>query len=312
MNWTEITLRCAVDAEEIASEWLREMGSESLVIQDARDVESLREDDADFDGLTDPQPQESLQGIVVIQAFFEGDCRDEKQRDLIRRQREMVARDSKFAEITFDTCLIEDQDWNQTFKSSIKAFRIGERFWIRPTWDEGEVDPSDLLITIDPGMAFGTGTHETTTLCIEGLEKTLKAGDCVLDMGTGTGILSIAACRLGASRVVGIDIDEKAIQIARENSEANGVLERVVITSQPVSEAIQEPVDGIVVNIVAEVIETVLDEMDQALRPGGWIVASGILATKRERMLNLWKAKGMTLIGGRIMGEWCSLILRKE
>lgn len=312
MNWTEITLRCATDCEDLAGEWLREMGSDSLVIQDARDVKALRDGDANFDELTDPQPQEALLDVVVIQAFFEGDCREEKRNDLTLRQRKAILRDERFASLTFEVGLIEDQDWNQTFKSSIEAFRIGERFWIRPTWDEGEADSSDLVITIDPGMAFGTGTHETTTLCVEGLETTLEAGERVLDMGTGTGILAIAACRLGASRVVGIDVDEQAVLIARENIAINGVADRVVITNQPVSLAIQEPVDGVVVNIVAEVIETVLDEMDQALRPGGWIVASGILATKRERMLNLWKAKGMTLIGGRIMGEWCSLILRKE
>lgn len=312
MNWTEITLQCAVGCEEIASEWLREMGSESLVIQDARDVESLRGEDANFDGLTDPQPQEALQGVVVIQAFFEGDCRNEKKLELIRRQKEMAERESGFADVSFVVSLIEDQDWNQAFKSSIEAFRIGEKFWIRPTWDEVEEDASDLVITIDPGMAFGTGTHETTTLCIEGLETTLETGERVLDMGTGTGILTIAACLLGASQVVGIDIDEQAIQIAKENCQTNGVMEQVVLTSRTVSQVIQEPVDGIVVNIVAEVIETVLDELDHALRPGGWIVASGILASKREKMLNLWKAKGMTLMGGRVMGEWCSLILRKE
>lgn len=312
MNWTEITLRCATGCEDLASEWLRELGSDSLVIQDARDVRALRAEDANFDELTDPQPQEALLDVVVIQAFFEGDCREEKRNGLVLRQREAARKNESFAGVTFEVGLIEDQDWNQTFKSSIEAFRIGERFWIRPTWDEGEVDASDLVITIDPGMAFGTGTHETTTLCVEGLETNLAAGERVLDMGTGTGILAIAACRLGASRVVGIDVDEQAILIAGENTVANGVSDKVVITSQPVSEAIQEPVDGVVVNMVAEIIEMVLDEMDQALKPGGWIVASGILATKREKMLNLWKAKGMTLIGGKVMGEWCSLIMRKE
>lgn len=312
MKWTELSVRCPFGGEEIASEWLRAMGSDSLVIQDPRDVSSLRQADMYFDELADPLAQEQLESEVVIQAFFEGDCREEKTAELIQLEIEEIKRNPDWHKITIASSVIEDQDWNQTFKASIEPFRVGSRFLVRPTWNEGDPKADDLVITIDPGMAFGTGTHETTTLCLQGLEETLQVGERVLDMGTGTGILAIGACLLGAGFVYGIDVDEQAVVAARENIEMNNVSDRVLVSGEKINQVIDEPVDGIVVNIVAEVIETVIDEMDAVLRSGGWIVASGILIEKRDRLLALWEAKGMRLIQGKTMGDWCSLILRKE
>ncbi len=312
MKWTELSVRCTFGSEEIASEWLRAMGSDSLVIQDPRDVSALREADRYFDELADPLVQEALESEVVIQAFFEGDCREAKTAELIQLEMEEIKRNPNWRKVTITSSVIEDQDWNQTFKASIEPFRVGERFLVRPTWNEGEPQPDDLVITIDPGMAFGTGTHETTTLCLEGLEETLIPGERVLDMGTGTGILAIGACLLGAGFVYGVDVDEQAVAAAKENVEMNGVSDRVLISGEKVGQIIDRPVDGIVVNIVAEVIEAVMDEMDAVLRPGGWIVASGILKEKRDHLLALWEARGMRLVQGKTMGDWCSLILRKE
>jgi ribosomal protein L11 methyltransferase len=262
--------------------------------------------------LADELAQESLREEVVIQAFFEGGCQTVKIEALRALEADELNRNAQWKKIAVDSQVIEDQDWNQTFKASIKPFRIGRRFLVRPTWNEGNVNEGDLIITIDPGMAFGTGTHETTTLCIEGLEETLVSGDRVLDMGTGTGILAIAACRLGASHVFAIDVDPQAVEAAQENVELNGVADQVTVSGERVGQVIGQPVDGIVVNIVAEVIEMVIDEMDQVLRPGGWIVASGILNEKRDHLLSLWEEKGMELVDGKSMGDWCSLILRKE
>lgn len=312
MKWTELSVRCAFGSEEIASEWLRAMGSDSLVIQDPRDVAMLRESDLYFDELADPLEQESLQSEVVLQAFFEGDCREEKVAELLQFEIEEIKRNPDWHKLEVETSVIEDQDWNQAFKASIEPFRVGKRFLVRPTWNEGDPKPNDLVITIDPGMAFGTGTHETTSLCLKGLEETLVPGERVLDMGTGTGILAIGACLLGAEFAYGVDVDEQAVIAARENVEMNGVADRVLISGEKVGQIIDKPVDGIVVNIVAEVIEMVMDEMDAVLRPGGWIVASGILNEKRDRILSLWQARGMRLIHGESLGDWCSLILRKE
>lgn len=312
MKWTELSVRCAFGSEEIASEWLRAMGSDSLVIQDPRDVSALRKADQYFDELADPLVQEALESEVVIQAFFKGDCREAKTAELIQLEMEEIRRNPNWLKVTITSSVIEDQDWNQTFKASIEPFRVGERFLVRPTWNAGEPKLDDLVITIDPGMAFGTGTHETTTLCLEGLEETLVPGDRVLDMGTGTGILAIGACLLGAGFVYGVDVDEQAVVAAQENVEMNGVSDRVLISGEKVGQIIDRPVDGIVVNIVAEVIESVMDEMDVVLRPGGWIVASGILKEKRDHLLALWEARGMRLVQGKTMGDWCSLILRKE
>lgn len=161
--------------------------------------------------------------------------------------------------------------------------KISERFTIVPTWENYEkVSTDELIIELDPGMAFGTGTHPTTVMSLQALERTVKAGDTVIDVGTGSGVLSIGAALLGASNVQALDLDEVAVRSARENIELNQVGNVVTVGQNNLLQGIEGPVDIVVANILAEVIVRFVDDAAKVLKPGGMFITSGIISAKKK------------------------------
>jgi ribosomal protein L11 methyltransferase len=175
---------------------------------------------------------------------------------------------------------LPETDWLELWRSHYTTFRVGERLVIRPPWEDYEPAPEDLVITLDPGMAFGCGTHPTTQLCLELLERAVRPGVVVYDVGTGSGILAIAAARLGAARVVAVDDDEIAVRVARENVARNGVEAVVGVVQGDLLRGLAEPADVIVANIVAGVIIDFAPAAARHLRPGGSFIAGGIAAPR--------------------------------
>ena len=175
---------------------------------------------------------------------------------------------------------LPETDWLQLWRSHYTTFRVGERLVIRPPWEEYKPELGDLVIVLDPELAFGCGTHPTTQLCLELLERAVKPGAVVYDVGTGSGILAIAAARLGAARVVAVDDDEIAVRVARENVARNGVEAVVSVVRGDLLRGLPEPADVIVANIVAGVIVGFAPAAARCLRPGGSFIAGGIAAPR--------------------------------
>ncbi|MEW6573833.1 MAG: 50S ribosomal protein L11 methyltransferase [Bacillota bacterium] len=191
---------------------------------------------------------------------------------------------------------LPETDWLLEWRRHYRTFKVGKRLVVSPPWEDYRPEPGELVIVLDPGMAFGCGTHPTTQLCLELLEKAVRPGDVVYDVGTGSGILAIAAAGLGAARVVAVDDDEVAVRVARENVALNGVEDAVTVRRGDLLRDLPEPADVIVANIVADVIISFAPEAAGHLRPGGYFIAGGIAAPREaevkaalEEHFNVWE-----------------------
>ena len=202
---------------------------------------------------------------------------------------------------------IAEEDWSEAWKKQLKVLRIGERLVIRPSWLEHSPEPEDVIIELDPGMAFGTGLHPTTQLCLCALERLIRPGLEVLDLGTGSGILAIAAAKLGAGHVAAYDNDEQAVQVARANVIQNGVSDGVTVRRGSLSDA-PERYDLVVVNILARVVMKMAEAgLSERLRPGGALVAAGITADQAAEVVAALERNGLELTDQRQRNDWVSL-----
>ena len=207
-------------------------------------------------------------------------------------------------EIAFE--ILEDRDWNEEWKRSYRSFPLGERFFIVPSWHAPDCPPNRRAIFIDPGQAFGTGTHETTQLTLEALERFLRPQHAVLDFGTGSGILAIAAAMLGARQVVACDNDPVATAIAKENAERNQSNVDIFCGSTDSLQA--NCVDVLLCNVTADVIAEGFRELDRIIRTGGIAIFSGILNTQQAMILDVLRQFQYDVVEGGARGEWVVIV----
>ena len=198
--------------------------------------------------------------------------------------------------------------WRDGWKAYFKPLRVGDRFVVRPSWEPYTAAPEDLVITLDPGQAFGTGTHETTQLLLAALPGHVQSGMRVLDVGTGSGILAIGACLLGASHVTALDLDPLAVSATRENAEANGVSERIAASDMSV-EQVSERFALVLANIEARVLIPMAGALTQRVAPGGKLLLSGLLQPDMERMLAAYAH--MRVLAQLEAGDWRALLLQQ-
>jgi ribosomal protein L11 methyltransferase len=208
---------------------------------------------------------------------------------------------------------IDQEDWAESWKAYFWPEKVGERLVVKPTWRDYDAAKGEMVIEIDPGMAFGTGTHATTALCLRMIEHFLEPGARVLDVGTGSGILMIAAARLGAATVTGIDNDAVATQVAGENLRLNGIDPGTWrVSTADLVDAVTGPYDFVVANILSEVILTLLEDVGTVLRPGGIFLCSGIIEENRDAVERKMKAVGFTILETRDRASWVAIAGRKE
>ena len=205
---------------------------------------------------------------------------------------------------------VQEEDWANAWKQHFKPQRIGERIVIKPSWEEFSPLPGDLVVEMDPGMAFGTGLHATTRLCLRALETHVKGGETLTDVGTGSGILAIAAILLGAKSAICTDIDPLAVRIALENIERNkmiGIVEAVEATLPPPGQF-----DIVVANILPDVILGMVEELVAATKPGGLLIVSGIIEARTEDVKAGLAGRGLTILAVETEGEWVAISARSE
>jgi ribosomal protein L11 methyltransferase len=203
---------------------------------------------------------------------------------------------------------VEDADWANEWKRHFRPLEIGRRLVIKPSWETYERDPDRLVIELDPGMAFGTGTHPTTALCLEALEDYVTAGSVVADIGCGSGILSLAAARLGAAKVHATDIDPLPRQIARENVARNGLEERITIHAMEAFDAAARDCDLVVANIIASVILELIPSVYARLKPGGLFIACGIVEERLPEVVQALAQAGFTVGETRSREVWRAIV----
>lgn len=204
---------------------------------------------------------------------------------------------------------VQDEDWANAWKAYFKPLRVGERLVVVPSWESFELQPGDLPLHLDPGMAFGTGTHATTSLCLRWLESLVKPGARVLDVGTGSGILAIAAARLGAGPIVALDLDPVAVQVAGENAEKNQVT--LDVRHCTLDQVEEEESDLIIANIIASIIIDILPDVASRLKKGGRFLASGIISEKKQAVLDAMTETWLLPVEVREEGGWVAILATK-
>ena len=206
---------------------------------------------------------------------------------------------------------VDDNDWKDNWKEYFKPVKITDRIVIKPSWEDYEKQEGEIVIEIDPGAAFGTGKHPTTTMCIKALEKYIRTGEStVLDVGCGSGILSIAAVLLGARDVLGIDIDPLAVIVSKENAAFNKLEDRISIVEGDLTKGVDYKADIVVANLMADLVVILAKDVRRHLNPGGLYVSSGILAEKKEEVASKIREAGFDIVEIYEEDEWVCIVAR--
>lgn len=320
MKWTKFSLETTTAAVDLVSSMLNDLGIEGIEIHDnvplsEEDKKQMFVDILPILGEDD--------GTAMVNFYIDPDDNTE---EVLAKVREGLQELSQF--VSVGSCKItvsetQDVDWVNNWKQFFKPFRIDDTIVIKPTWETlEEQKENDLVIEIDPGTAFGTGSHETTKLCILALRKYMKPDAVLLDAGTGSGILAIIAKKLGAKEVLGIDIDVHATDAAIENAEVNhltikeGDLSFItgnIIEDGGVRERIgKEKFDIVVANILADVIIPLADVIGENLKPGGIFISSGIINTKEEAVREALRKNNFIIEETNHMNDWVSFVAKKN
>lgn len=321
MKWLKYTIDTTTEAIDFISEMLNELGVEGIEIEDNVPLTESDTKGMFIDILPELPPDE---GKAKVTFYLDEDKPMDEVDELLRQVEEGLKETAMFVDIgegTITSGETEDKDWINNWKEFFKPFTVDE-ILIKPTWEEIPEEHKDkMMIEIDPGTAFGTGAHETTQLCIRQLQKYVKSGDKVLDVGTGSGILGIAAIKLGAEKAFGTDLDENAVSAAIENVEVNHIpAEQFPIVTGNIidDEALQkeaglETYDIVVANILAPVIIMLTGEADRHLKPGGIFITSGIIDMKEEAVKEAFAGHPVwEVLETTCQGEWVSITARKR
>ncbi|ASA95417.1 MULTISPECIES: 50S ribosomal protein L11 methyltransferase [Anoxybacillus] len=312
MKWSEISIHTTHEAVEAISNILHEAGAGGVVIEDP--FELTKERETTYGEIYQLNPDDYPEEGVIIKAYlpvnsFLGETVEEIKQAINNLMLYNI--DIGRNKITISE--VNEEEWATAWKKYYNPVKISERFTIVPTWETYEpVSSDELIIELDPGMAFGTGTHPTTVMCIQALEKTVKKGDVVVDVGTGSGILSIAAAMLGAKRVHALDLDPVAVESAKLNVKLNKVHDVVTVSQNNLLDRIDEQADVIVANILAEIILRFVDDAYRLLRSDGVFITSGIIRTKKQEVKEGLLRAGFTIEETLTMEDWVAFIAKKQ
>jgi ribosomal protein L11 methyltransferase len=310
LKWIEVFVKTTSEFEEEVTNILYEANIQGIIIEDFQDVLDLEKNKNDWD-IIDPDLLNNYYEGIIIKGYLEEEDDVEEKIDFIKEKIHGLPRydlDIRDTEVEINT--IEETDWNQEWKKHFKPFPVGKNFLIKPSWEEIDEDTERKIIEIDPGMAFGTGTHATTLMCLEALENYLKEDDLVYDIGTGSGILAIAAGKLGANSI-GIDIDEDSVRTAKDNVKLNKCADNVKIIKGNLLNKAMDKADIIISNIIADAIINMSGNLNKFLKDSGIFIASGILENKKEEVVQALKANKFEILETSVMDEWLCIVARK-
>ena len=304
MEWTDISItvprRYADTAEAVATM----VANGGIYIEDYADLEQQAWEIAHVD-LIEQELLDKPRDVVIVHMYL---APDENPAEVLPLFRQRL--DDAGVEYTLNTEGVEQEDWQNAWKQYYHAMDIGRRLAIVPGWEEYDTDRT--VITMDPGMAFGTGTHETTSLCLETLDELVQGGERMLDIGTGSGILAIAALKLGAKEAEGVDIDPMCVRTAGENARRNGVAERLTVLVGDLSDKASGVYDIITANIVAAAILSLAPAVPALMAPGAKFIASGIIDERRDEVLDGLKAAVLRPVQVKEKRGWVCIICEKE
>jgi ribosomal protein L11 methyltransferase len=309
MKWTEVSIKTTEEASDAVSEMLTSIGAGGVVIEDPNEIRRQIESPDSLD-YADQEFMDSLGTEVTIKAYFNEESTSEELAILINEKLKFISQFLDIGNGYQGSGKVDDEDWATAWKKYYKPFHISDSVVIKPSWEDYEKQAGEIIIEMDPGMAFGTGTHETTRLCSQLLEKYVKKGDKVIDVGCGTGILSIIAVKLGASHAAAIDIDEVAARVTKENCTINGVLEAIDVRKGILADLQPQKADIVVANIIADVVIKLSSLIPSYLKEGGILLTSGIIRERKEDVVNAYTGLGFKFMNNLELGEWVAIVFK--
>ena len=302
MEWTDIQITVPQQYAETAEAIATMVSNGGIYIEDYRDLEQQAWEIAHVD-LIEQDLLDQPRDIVKVHMYL---APDENPAEILPLFKERL--EASGVEYKLETSGIEQEDWQNAWKKYYHAMDIGQRLAIVPGWETYDTDR--IVITMDPGMAFGTGTHETTSLCLETLDSMVKGGERVLDIGTGSGILAIAALKLGAAEAEGVDIDPMCVRTAGENAERNGVTEHFTVLVGDLSDKASGKYNIITANIVAAAILSLAPHVPVLMASGARFIASGIIDTRKDEVLAGLRAAGLEPVEIKEKRGWVCMICK--
>ena len=299
------------EAEEVTAEILREAGAlNGVAIEDPVLYETVRKS-LPFE-LCDPLPEQTDFSVVTVTAYYPED--KELQTRLQRIETELNAVEERIGSFRIGPTLfrkVSETDWSDEWKQYFHVTRVGKRIVIKPSWEAYEAEADDIVLELDPGMAFGTGTHPTTCLVLEAMEKMIRPDTTVFDVGTGSGILAMTAAKLGAKNIKAVDIDNVAVRTARENIARAGLAERIEVKQGDLLHGTEGKADVIVANILADIIILLLPDIPGKLNEGGLFFASGIIENYQNDVTEAAAKVGLRVKEVTRIKDWVGLLMEK-
>lgn len=321
MNWVEVDIYTTTEGIEPLTGCLINMGINGFVIKDAKDFQNFLDDkDANWDYIDD-----DLMGLknceTTVTVYLPDSAEGVESLEGIKSELKNLKNiddENAFGRLEYEMKNVKEEDWANNWKQYFKPLCIGEKLLIKPSWEKADPNEKRKILEIDPAASFGTGQHNTTQLCLELVEKNLSDGDSILDLGCGSGILSIGALLLGAKKATAVDIDENSVRIAKENAEKNNIpKERYtaycgnIIDDDALKNKIGTGYDLLCANIVADVLIAMSQSFSGFVRDGGTLIVSGIIENRKDEVLETIKSQGFKLCEVCQKDDWVAASFKK-
>ena len=315
MQWIEVCIKTTSQAIELVGERLTMLGFDSFIMDDQDEFHEFLENNKQYWDYVDEGLEKQMHGLSQIRLYIEDSPAAPETISYLKDQLRLLPQQYPKIEFgTLDVTLehVKDEDWENNWKQYYQPLKIGSRLLVVPEWLHPENPENRVEVLLDPGMIFGTGAHASTQMCMRELERAIQGGECVLDLGSGSGILSITAILLGAAHATGVDIDPKAEDIARENAAINQIFaDRFtavtgdVIGDKAMMESLKGHYDVVLANIVADVIIPLSRVVPEFLQEDSIFICSGILNTRLPEVLDALEKNGLQILSTEQQEDWC-------
>lgn len=323
MDWIQVTVYTTTEGIEPVSGRLYQLGVTGIEIEDENEFNSFLEETRGSWDYVDDDLVERMKGETKVKIYLSDNAAGH---DILHSVRDSIAqlaamdKENVFGRLDISLDNVNEEDWANNWKQYFKPLTVGDKILILPEWETLNEDTDRTVFTVNPGMSFGTGSHNTTQLCIEELENVLTKDTHVLDLGCGSGILSIIALLLGAPDATAVDIDPNAVDIAYQNAERNGIDKsvyrafagNVLADSELISKISDKKYEVVVANIVADVIIALADIVPDLIVSGGIYITSGIITDRKEDVIARYKDSNFEIINIREKGDWVSVVMKRK
>ena len=318
MNWTELCIFTSTEGSDILCGCLLGIGINGFVVRDSKDFEEFLENKTGNWDYIDDDLMNLKDCETSVTVYLPDNAQGKEMFDSIKSELSRlkdIDEENLFGRLEYEFKNVCEEDWANNWKQYFKPLCVGDKLLIKPSWEEASANDSRIILEIDPASSFGTGQHNTTQVCLELLEKNINGNEKVLDLGCGSGILSIAAILLGADYCTAVDIDQNSVKIAKENAEKNNIPEEKytaycgnVITDDELVKTIGNGYKIVVANIVADIIKLFSTQVGAFMLPGAKFIASGIIDTRADEVCESLENAGLKIIRRIEQGGWVCLV----